>query len=176
MSKPTDLAVSAHLCLQRPPGPLERGRHPRQLGAEGSFSPHLLQGETGWCPPVQALEHGLPLGITCFLHLSGRREVSLSARLCRNSKTQAGTEAEETESCGLKGAPTHQVLPKSLGPGPGLCCSSGSVMGAPGAGARTGSTRPHLRLGPSAGHEGCDGGSARGSFIAAPPRRAYPRA
>ena len=42
---------------------------------EVSFSPHLLQGETGWCPPVQALEHCPPLGITCFLHLSGWREV-----------------------------------------------------------------------------------------------------
>ena len=151
-----------------PPG-LSRGEDtPSQLGAEGSLSPHLLQGETGWCLPVQALEHGLPLGVTCFLHLSGRREVSLSVRLCRNSKSQAGTEAEETESCGLKGAPTHQVLPKSLGPGPGLCCSSGSVMGAPGAGACTGSTRPHPRLGPSAGHEGCDGGVSSGHFHSCP--------
>ena len=74
-------------------------------------------------------------------------------RLCRNSKSEAGTEAEETESHGLKGAPAHQVLPKSLGPGPGLRCSSGSVMGAPGARARTGSTRPRLRLGPNAGRE-----------------------
>ena len=54
----------------RDPLGLSRGEDtPSQVGAEVSFSPHLLQGETGWCPPVQALEHCPPLGITCFLQI-----------------------------------------------------------------------------------------------------------